>query len=285
MALKKTNTTANFEQEPGTAPEGGAAVAERETPQKEATAPVTPAQTPTPEPTAAAKVESTTAIAKASASSVATNDAANAAKNFKKEVEAMKGAADFSYGSHRVFKAKDGVIKESGGDKAVLGRWVKGRLLAWDRHFEISPGEDGKDSGSFVAYSMDGVTIDNVVGEEVKSWEGKPVDDYLTFLRDTEEFDKASKREFIDTEVAVLGCEDEPDFTGVIQITLSASSIPAFKKYQSDLESTAKCVAMGLPGYKLPEDPFSLYFIRESAEKGKNSWTKLRLAASLPAKL
>lgn len=283
MALKKptTTNTAAFEQEPG----AETAVAERETPQKEATAPAAPAQTPPPEPTAAAKVESTTAIAKAASSSLSTNDAANAAKQFKKEVEAMKGAADFSYGSHRVFKAKDGVIKESNGDKTVLGRWVKGRLLAWDRHFEISPGEDGKDSGSFVAYSMDGVTIDNVVGEEVKVWEGKSCDDYLTFLRDTEEFDKASKREFIDTEVAVLGCEDEPDFTGVIQITLSSSSIPAFKKYQSDLESTAKCVAMGLPGYKLPDDPFSMYFIRESAEKGKNSWTKLRLAASLPAKL
>jgi len=283
MALKKptTTNTVAFEQEPG----AGTAVAERETPQKEATAPATPAKTPAPEPTAAAKVESTTAIAKAASSSLSTNEAANAAKNFKKEVEAMKGAADFSYGSHRVFKARDGVIKESGGEKAVLGRWVKGRLLAWDRHFEISPGEDGKDSGSFVAYSLDGVTIDNVIGEDLKSWEGKPVDDYLTFLRDTEEFDRAAKREFIDTEVAMIGCEDEPDLTGVIQITLSASSIPAFRKYQSDLEGTAKCVAMGLPGYKLPDDPFSIYFIREAAEKGKNSWTKLRLATSLPAKL
>lgn len=286
MALKKTNQAAatSFEQEPGTA-SADTAVAEREAPQEASPAPAPVAPTPAPEPTAAAKVETTVALAKASSSSLSTNDAANAAKNFKKEVEAMKGAADFSYGSHRVFKAKDGVIKESGGDKTVLGRWVKGRLLAWDRHFEISPGEDGKDSGSFVAYSLDGVTIDNVIGEDLKSWEGKHVDDYVTYLRDTEEFDKASKREFIDTEVAVLGCEDEADFTGVIQITLSSSSIPAFKKYQSDLESTAKCVAMGLPGYKLPDDPFSIYFIRESAEKGKNSWTKLRLAATLPAKL
>lgn len=290
MALiKKTNTatapattTSGFEQEPTT----DATVAERDT-QKEATAPApTPAPTkPEPTATAVAKVESTTAIAKAATSSLSVNDVANAAKNFKKEVEAMKGAADFSYGSHRVFKAKDGVIKESGGDKVRLGRWVKGRLLAWDRHFEISPGEDGNDSGGFVAYSLDGVTIDTVIGEEQKSWEGKHCDEYVAFLRDTEEFDKASKREFIDTEVAVLGCEDEPDFTGVIQITLSSSSIPAFKKYQSDLESTAKCVAMNLPGYKLPEDPFSIYFIREEAEKGKNSWTKIRLAATLPAKL
>ena len=289
MALRKpttTNTAPAFEQEPGA--ETDTAVAERDTPQKEASAPAPAPVAPVaaaPEPTAAAVVESTTAIAKAATSSLTSNEAVNAAKNFKKEVEAMKGGADFSYGSHRVFKAKDGVIKESGGDKANLGRWVKGRLLAWDRHFEISPGEDGKDSGTFVAYSMDGITIDNVVGEEVKQWEGQPVEDYLKFLREEEEFDKASKREFIDTEVAVLGCEDEPEFHEVVQITLSSSSIPAFKRYQSDLESTAKCVAMGLPGYTLPVDPFALYFIRESAEKGKNSWTKLRLAASLPAKL
>ena len=280
MALRKptTTNTATFEQEPG----AETAVAEHEVPQKGAAAPA-PTVAARMESTEATtevvtrKVESTVAIVKAATSSLSVDEAANAAKQFKKEVEAMRGAADFSYGSHRVFKAKDGVIKEFNGDKKVLGRWVKGRLLAWDRHFEISPGEDGKDSSSFVAYSMDGVTIDNVVGEEVRVWEGRSCDDYLTFLRDTEEFDKASKREFIDTEVAALGCEDDPDFTGAIQITLSPSSIPAFKRYQSDLESTAKCVAMGLPNYSLPDDPFVMYFIRESAEKGKNSWTKLKI--------
>lgn len=197
----------------------------------------------------------------------------------------MHNGADFSYGSHRVFKAKDGVIKEMSGEKLVLGKWVKARLLAWGRHFEVSPGEEGASSSAFVAYSADGETIDNVIGEEQKSWVGKPVKDYLEYLRTTEEFDRAAVREFIDTEVAVLGSEEEPDFTGVIQITLSASSIPAFRKYQTDLEATAKCVAMGLPGYKLPEDPFQIFFIREAAEKNKNTWTKIRLSATLPAKV
>lgn len=277
MALKKPTPT--FEQEPTSNEE--TTVAEKAAP----TAPNTPV-TPEPTPDAAAKTTATVAVAKASGSSVATlNEAANVAKMFKKEVEAMKGAADFSFGSHRVFKADNGVIKEMAGEKLELGRWVKVRLLAWDTSFQVSPGEQGKDSGVYVGYSKDGVTLDSVSGEELKSWEGKSIDEYLTFLRDVEEFDKASKREFIDCQVAVLGCEDEPEFTGVVQITLSSSSIPAFKKYQTDLEATAKCVAMGLPGYSLPADPFTFFFIREAAQKGNNTWTKLKIASTLPAKI
>ncbi len=282
MALKKTNQAA-FEQEPtGVA---DTAVAERETPQKEATAPATPAQSPAPEPMAAAKVESTVALAKAAGSSLTTNDAANAAKRFKAEVAEMKGAADFGYGSHRVFKFDNGVIKEMSGDKLVLGRWAKVRLLAWDTSYQVSPGEQGKDSGQFVAYSNDGKVIDSIIGEELKSWIGKPVDEYVEYLRTEEEFDKAGKRDFIDCEVAVMGSEDEPDFREVVQITLSSSSIPAFRKYQSDLEATAKCVAMGLKGYALPADPFEFYFLREAASKGTNTWTKGKIVATLPAKI
>lgn len=280
MALKKPTqtaaaTTPAFEDEPGT----GADTAVLERPEPAAAA--APAQTPKVEAPAAARE-----VVEAPTREVgAVNDAAAKAKAFRKEIEDMQGAADFSFGSHRVFKAKDGTIKEMNNDKLDLGRWVKVRLLAWDRHFEISPGEDGKDSAEFVAYSKDGKTIDSVVGEENKSYEGTSVEDYIKYLRDTEEFDKAGKREFIDTQVAVLGSEEEPDFTGVVQVTLSSSSIPAFKKYQSELEATAKCVAMGLPGFKLPEDPLTFYFIREAAEKGKNSWTKLKIASSLPTKI
>jgi len=244
-----------------------------------------PEPTPAPAPAADAAVSATTAIAKAATSSLSTNDAAQAAKNFKKEIEAMRGAADFSYGSHRVLKADNGVIKELAGEKLVLGRWVKVRLLAWQNTFQVSPGEQGKDSGQYVAYSSDGKTIDYVIGEDYKSWIGKSVQDYLKFLKEDEEFEKAAVREFIDTECAVLGCEDEPDFHEVVQITLSSSSIPAFKRYQSDLEATAKCVVMGLPGYTLPPDALSFYFIREVAQKNSNTWTKLRVAASLPAKI
>lgn len=279
MALKKPNSAAStttktpaFEQEPGET-----AVAEREV--------ETQVETPAASAPAAA-AEASTAIMKASNTSVgAVNDAANAAKQFKREVAEMLGAADFSFGSHRVFKAKDGVIKEMNGEKTVLGKWVKVRLLAWDRHFEVSPGEEGASSAAFVAYSGDGKTIDNVVGEDNKGWEGKPVAEYLEHLRTNEDFEKASCREFIDTQVAALGSEEEPDFSGVIQVTLSSSSIPAFSKYQTSLEATAKCVAMGLPGYSLPADPFTFFFVREAAEKGKNSWTKIKILTVLPAKV
>lgn len=298
MALRKpttTNTAAAFEQEPGAAATASAvaereptatAVAEREPAPAAQTPAPRPAPVQTPEPTAAAKVEATTAIAAAATSSVATlNDAANVAKKFKAEVAAMKGGADFSYGSHRVFKGDNGAITEMSGEKLNLGRWVQVRLLAWDTSFVVSPGEQGKDSGGFVAYSKDGVTIDSVGSEELKSWVGKSVDDYITYLRDEEEFASASRRDFIDCECAVLNCEDEPEFKEAVQITLSSSSMPAFRKYQSDLESTAKCVQMGLPGYKLPEDPFTFYFLREVASKKNNTWTKLRICSTLPAKI
>lgn len=270
MALKKTTPSAAFNDTSSADTGSGTATMER------------PAETPQADPV----VTATTAIAKASGSSIgAVNESVAAAKAFKKEVEAMQGAADFTYGSHRVFKAADGEIKEMQGDKLVLGKWVKARLLAWDRHFEISPGEEGASSGPFVAYSKDGVTIDNVIGEEQKAYEGTPVADYLKYLREEEDFDKASRREFVDLQVAVMGSESEPDFVGVIQVTLASSSIPAFRKYQSDLEATAKCVAMNLAGYSLPADPFTFYLIREAAEKGKNRWTKIRIASTLPAKV
>ncbi len=279
MALKKPTTTpvatnneaatGAFEEEPGST-----TVADR------------PADDTATVNHAAAAAEATAAVTKAAGTSLMTKDeAAQIAKKFQKDVEAMEDGADFSFGTHRVFKAKDGVIKETNGEKLKLGRWVKVQMLAWGRHFEISPGEDGKSSGDYVAYSKDGVTVDFVVGEEQKGYEGTPVADYITWLRDTEEFDKAGKREFIDVQCAVLGSEDQDDFNEIIQVTLSSSSIPAFKKYQNDLTARAKCVAMGLPGYSVPENPFGFYFIREEAEKGKNSWTKLRIATSLPAKL
>lgn len=277
MALKKPNqervqstTTPAFEQEPtaAAAPAVAAVV-----------------ETAAPEADATAKVQATTAIAKAQTTAVSTADAASVAKQFKKEVEAMKGAADFGYGSHRVVKADNGALKEMAGEKVNFGRWMKVRLLAWDYSYQVSPGEQGKDSGQFVAYSKDGVTIDSIIGEELKSWEGKPLDDYLEYLRNEEEFDKAGKREFIDTECAVLGSEDEPEFREVLQVTLSSSSIPAFRKYQSDLEANAKCVAMGLAGFRLPEDPFTFYYLRDVASKGSNTWTKLKIVSSLPAKI
>lgn len=234
----------------------------------------------------AAAVTTAVTVAKASATSVAVADAAAKAKEFQREVAAMKGASDFSYGNYQVFKGSNGSIAESGGEEADLGRWAQVRLMSWDEHFECSPGESGASTKDFVAYSKDGKTIDSVIGEEQKRWVGASVNDYMNYLKNEEEFANAKCRRFIDTACALMATDsgDGPIGT-VIQVTLSESSIPAFSKYQQSLADTARCVAMGLPGFKLPEDPFSFFFVREVATKNTNRWTKLRIVSSLPAKL
>lgn len=245
------------------------------------------AETKVDQPAAAA--QAATAIARAQTTSVSVADAAARAKAFQKEVEDMRGAADFSYGNYDVYKGNNGeIVKGDGGDS--LGRWAKVRMLAWDEHFEVSPGDEGASSKDFVAYSKDGETIDSVIGEDNREWVGRSVKDYLAYLRDDENgegFEKAGVRRFIDIACALLGCENAEDspLNTVIQVTLSQSSIPAFSKYQEDLKNNARCVAMGLPGFALPEDPFQFFFIREPAAKGDKKWTKLKISATLPNRL
>lgn len=95
-------------------------------------------------------------------------DAATRAKNFQKEVEAMKGALNLDYGSVQMFKANQGKIGETDGDKRKLGRYAQVRLLAWDDRYELSTGDSGKSSKDFLAFSKDGVTVDNVVGDRLE---------------------------------------------------------------------------------------------------------------------
>lgn len=254
-----------------------------------AAAAAAPAEAPAAAPAAqaaAAAETATTAIAVAQSSAVATANAAQRAKEFQKEVNAMRGACDFSFGNYEVYKANNGSIVQMGGSEVDLGRWAKLRLIGWDESFQMSPGNDDKSSKDFVAYSKDGKTVDSVIGEDQRSFVGKSVDEYVTYLRETEGFDKAKCRRFIDLAVALLGTDsgDGPIGT-VIQLTLSESSIPAFSRYQQQLNDNARCVAMGLPGFTLPEDPFTFFAIRELASKNNNKWTKLKISSTLPNKI
>lgn len=290
MALKKTNQAA-FEQEPTVdAAEQAADTSVNASPAGTSAtvtdAPVQAEPAPAAKPAVDAGVTASVAIAKASSTAVAVADAAAKAKEFQKEVQAMKGASDFTYGNYRVFKGNNGEIAESAGDQESLGRWAKVRLLSWDDHFEVSPGEQGASTKDFVAYSKDGKTIDSVIGEELKAWEGRSVNEYLDYLKKEEEFSNAKCRRFVDMAVALMATDTGDGPIGnVIQVTLSESSIPAFSRYQQSLQDTARCVAMGLPGFALPDDPFTFHLIREVAKRGDQKWTKLRIEASLPAKL
>lgn len=290
MALVKKTTS--FENEPTT--DNSAAVADlpesRDTQPAAApvTAPVTPvpvAQPAAPTPTLEAAAVAEVAIARASSTSLSTSEAANAAKSFKKEVEDMKGASDFSFGNYNCFKGGNGEIACSE-TKDSFGRWVQVRLMSWDEHTEVSPGETGASTKEFVAYSKDGKTIDSVIGEEQKVWIGRSVVDYVHYLKTEEDFSKTKSRRFIDTACAILSSDSGDGPIGeVVQITLSESSIPAFAKHQQNLADKARAVAMGIPGFSLPADPFTFYFIREVTSKGSNTWTKLRIAQTLPAKI
>lgn len=282
MALIKK--TPAFETEPTSGAD--TAVIERETTTRAAAAVAEAAYEPAAEAPAQAAATATTAIAKASTTSLSVADAANKAKAFAKEVEAMKDASDFSYGNYQVFKGNNGEVAE-GGEKGVsLGRWAKVRLMSWGEHTEISPGESGASSKDYVAYSKDGVNIDSVIGEELQMWVGKSVKGYADFLRDDEGFAKTKVRKFIDTACFLLASDSgEGPIGKTIQVTLSESSIPSFARYQNELKDDARAVAMGLPGATLPEDAFTFFFLRELASKGSNRWTKLRIVSSLPAKL
>lgn len=231
-----------------------------------------------------AAVQATTAIAVAQTRAVATEDAAAQARSFQKQFQAMRGAGDFSYGNYDVYKGSQGAVKQTGQGAKTLGRWTKVALLSWDDSFVVSPGSKDKTSDGFMAYSKDGVTIDMVVGDEQKSFEGKSVGEYVDYLRDTEGFDKASRRRYVNLGCYVLGADHAKAEIGeTVQITLSESSIPTFSKYQEALINKAKCVAMGLPGASLPENPFMFFVIAEAASKGGNDWTKLRISATLPS--
>lgn len=228
----------------------------------------------------------TTAVATTTANAVAVSN--DSGKAFANEVTAMKGALDLSYGNFKSFKGNNGIIKGTGNDKdAKLGKWVQVTMVAWDEHYEVSPGVSDKTAKDFVAYSKDGKTIDRVIGQDQNAnWAGQPVADYVKYLKAEEGYSKADCRPFIDVGCLLLDADNkDTDLLGeMIQLTLSQSSAPSFKAYEQSLKAKAMLAAKGVK-IKLPEDPFTFFVYTEIAEKGDNTWTKLAVSAKLPSKL
>ena len=291
MALIK-NSSAAPTPSPFEAMDDDVAVLEREVASAAAPAPA-PAAAPAPAPAPAAAPAPAPApapaalapVAVAARTSLTVNPASASA--FAKEVEEMRGSADFTYGNYKLFKGINGEIRNTAENKETLGRWVKGTMLAWDDHFEVSPGAETPASKDFVAYSKDGITIDSVIGEKLRGWVGTKVQDYVQYLHSETDYSKADMRRFIDIGFVVEEGENSTDLVGeIIQITLSSSSIKSFTSYQEQLTMKARAIARGVKNVTLPEDPFTFYFIRESASDGKGkSWTKLRVSPTLPTQV
>ena len=224
-------------------------------------------------------------VAPATTTAVAKVNKAEASA-FAKEVEAMKGGADFSYGNYAVFKAINGAIKGVGDNKANLGRWVKVSMIAWDDRVQISPGSDTEAAKDCVAYSADGVTIESVIGrDKYGSWVGKSVNDYVEHLKDSD-WPKASASRYIDVACVVHEGETKSakELAGeIICISLSKTSIPSFAQYQEKLNMKAKAIARGIPGVTIPADPFTFYFGTEAASKDGKDWTKLKVTDKQPS--
>lgn len=281
MALRKPAQEVQFEEVSTTLTQEQEAMTEMNT----TTVAANEVETATPAPAPA--VSTAVAVAPRQANTVAIlGNVAEQSKAFQRELDGMKGASDFSFGNYTVFKGSNGEIAQTGDGGMTFGRWVKVRLLGWDEHFETTPGSQDKGSKDFVAYSKDGKVIDHVIGEEMKKWIGKSVSDYTDYLRNEEGFDKAGTKRYVDLAVAILGTDSgEIPENGIVQIVLSQSSIPSFTKYQQSLKDTARCVAMGLPNFSLPEDPFTFFVVREVVSANGNKWTKLTFNSNLPAKL
>lgn len=279
MALRKpeTQTTPNTATEARPtfeAPESEDTAVHAEAPAAN-DASVAPADTPPAnDPVAPAATTAVVKVTKAEASA------------FAKEVEEMKGAADFAYGNYSVFKGNNGEIVQTGGSDLTLGRWAKVTMIAWDDHFEISPGSKSEKSKEAVGYSKDGETVDSIIGAQYSEWVGKRVADYVHYLQNDGDYPEAKNGRFIDIACVVHETESEESLNGeIIQVTLSQSSIPSFSQYQEKLLMKARAIARGIPGVTVPADPFTFYFLRELAAKNGHNWTKLRVLDKLPAKL
>lgn len=227
--------------------------------------------------------EMKTAIAVAQASAVATVSP-NVGSQFLAQIEEMRGAMDFSYGNFSIFKGNQGDI--SGGDPSVsLGRWVKVVMIAWDEHWQSNPGSDVDEAKDTVAFSRDGVKIDNIIGEQYREHTTKTLDEYVEWLKVNTQFTEADKSRYIDLCVIPQEVEN-PGAVALIgeplQITLNPSSLSSFKAYQETLKAKARAVERKVPGMSLPDDPFTFYLSVQAAEKGGKKWTKLQVTPSLP---
>lgn len=272
MALKKNNTNTVADTAPAFEESGGApwnegdSVAEAET--------VT--ETVTQAAPAAAQAAATTAIA-TSAVSVA----AEKAREFKEELESMRGATSAEYGILPSYKADNGAIAETGNGKTTFGKWMAGRMMSFDTFHQVSPGDSGAKTKGFVAFSKDGVTVDSVIGDGTeRSFVGKPVQAYLDYLRDTEGLTDAQSKEYLTVTMVVLDSEAKTVEPGTqVNVVLSQSSIRSFRAYEEKLKLNARAAAMGLPVKGgVSEDPFRFKFVAENASNNRGQkWCKLAI--------
>lgn len=86
----------------------------------------------------------------------------------------------------RVTVSLDGFEDSEGND---LGKEVRMQLMSYNSRWVVSPGVQDAEATEMVRYSVDGKTIDGTDGESIH--------DYLKMLKEVENYDKASIKEYL----------------------------------------------------------------------------------------
>lgn len=229
--------------------------------------------------------EQTQSAALAKPASISIALASEKAAQFKKELAEMEDALDFASGSMKSYKASNGSISETGDGKGVLGAWVEGRMMAYSRYHQITPGVSGQKYKGFVGYSNDGKTISHVIGDgHERTFVGKPIQDYLDYLRTTEGFEEADSKVYMNVAMLVTASEKGQVEPGeVVNVILPPTSIRSFAAYEDKLKVAARAAAMGLPTKGLPDDPFRFRFVASLTRFNGNEWTKLDIEPATAA--
>jgi hypothetical protein len=173
------------------------------------------------DPVAASGVEATKAIVKASSSAVAATAKGALALSGKNALYGdLENEVKVDFGVIPRLVVASGVVKD--GDKKVLGNWIEGELVSWNRNYVVSPGDDSDEAKKQVAYSSDGVVID-----ETK----QPVADYLKAL--LVDYPKANVKEYLEVVMILEDCDKSSEHKGnLVQISLSPSSRKLFEGFR-----------------------------------------------------
>lgn len=177
------------------------------------------------EAVAAASVAATVAVAKAAASSavaVVPKKAVAALVEFENnfsidDVRSMGVGAlpkVIAGGSELDIEGEDAV------KKAVV------ELQSWNRRYLVTPGSDSDEAKKMLKTSYDGVTLED---------DHRTVKEYVQFLKEVENYEKASSREYIDMWGLIVskdGVEVAPAERQLYQFQLSPQSVKKFNAFR-----------------------------------------------------
>ena len=182
---------------------------------------------PTVETEAVAKVQATTAIAKAQTSSIAVGSKFKAALAEYEGVISTQDLENLGIGTFpRITADLSGLVVDKTDE---IGKVAKIELISWNYRYIVTPGVDNAEANAAVRYSYDNV---NILGSEMT------VKDYLRQLKEVDGYGKASVKTYVElwgNLAFSAGAEIDPEDRQMVQVQLSPQSVNQFKRYQLEL--------------------------------------------------